>query len=122
MARKKRTVESAQPVVSDVPKLPALTQEELLRLRLASTDRRLAQQEQRSGQLEREVLLARIDPQRQLAALDNKVVTARSREMSLAKEYEEVLERASARLGIDLKKGVTVNAETGEVTRHEKQE
>jgi hypothetical protein len=121
MARKKRTVEPA-PVVPDVPKLPALTQEELLRLRLSSAEQKLAVQEAHSAQLEREVLISQIDPQRRLAALEARMAGARARAAEFSREYTQTLERAGERLGINLKQGVTVNAETGEVTRHDKQE
>jgi len=121
MARRKRTVEAA-PEVSDVPKLPALTQEELLRLRLASAEQKLASQEAHSSHLEREMLLTQIDPNKRLAALEARMAAARNRAMESAKIYAQVLDNASARLGINLKQGVTVNVETGEVTRHEKQE
>jgi hypothetical protein len=119
MARKKRTVEEAA-VVSDVPKLPALTQEELFRLRFLSAEERLAGQEARSVRLEREVYLSRIDPQRQLAAMEAKLQECSKREAEMRREYAEALKKAADRLGFDLSNGVTVNVETGEVTRHQK--
>jgi len=121
MARRKRTVEPAS-AVSDVPKLPALTQEELLRLRFLSAEQRLAAQEARTIRLEREAYLSRIDPQRHLAVMESRVTECVKREGEMHREYLAALGAAATRLGIDLGSGVTINVETGEVTRHEKKQ
>lgn len=121
MPRKKRTVAPA-PVVPDVPKLPALTQEELLRLRLLDTEARLAAQEGQNTLHERAALLAKIDPQGRLAAIEAKRVSCGERERNARLGYKEALEAASKRLGIDLASGCAIDPQTGTVIQHEKKE
>lgn len=120
MPRKKRTVQP-EPVVSDGPKLPALTQEELLRLRLLDMEAKLAQQEAMNTAYERQVLLSKIDPQGRLAANDARRSSCVERERVSRASYKEVLDAASKRLGIDLSAGCAIDPQTGTIIQHETQ-
>lgn len=115
MARKKR-VAAPEPTV---PVLPALTQEELLRLRLLDTEARLAQQEGLNSLHERATLIAKIDPQGRLAAIEAKRMSCGEREKAARHGYKEALEQASKRLGIDLSAGCAIDPQTGTIIQHE---
>lgn len=121
MSKKKRTV-SAEPKGADVPALPALTQEELLRLRLLDMEAKLSQQEARNFSLERQQYLAKIDPQGHLNAIDTKRVQCVERERAVRQQYKAVLDAASKRIGIDLSSGCAIDPETGTIIQHEKKE
>jgi hypothetical protein len=119
MPRKKRTV-APGPVVSDVPQLPTLTQEELLRLRLLSTEEKLAAQEARLAVMERNAFLARVDPKNVLGGFEAKIQREARAQVEAKKAYDEHLARVSARLGIDLKAGYLIDPETGAAAQVEK--
>ena len=119
MPRKKRIV-APEPVVSDKPELPRLTQEEVLRLRLLDTEARLASQEARSTVFERQAYLAHIDPQGRLAQIEAQIKLCFTRESESRKNYTDLLQAASKRLGLDLSSGCTLDPETGTVTVIEK--
>lgn len=121
MAKKQRKV-SGKSVVSAVPERPTLTQEEILRLRLFSAELKLAAQEGLTANMERQALLAKIDPQGRLAQIDARRSTAAERERQAKAEYSATLASASKRLNIDLGSGCTLDPETGTVTVLEKQE
>ena len=117
MAKKKAKV-TAKPVV-DAPALPALTQEEMLRLRLFDAEAKLAQQEARSCVMERQALLAKIDPNGLLLAIDTKRQGVLEQERAVRQKYREALAAASSRIGIDLSNGCAIDPETGTIIQHE---
>ena len=121
MAKKQRKV-SSKSAVTDVPVRPTLTQEEILRLRLFSTELKLAAQEGLTANMERQALLAKIDPQGRLAQIDARRNTAMDRERQAKADYSATLASASKRLNLDLGSGCTIDPETGTVTVLEKQE
>jgi hypothetical protein len=121
MAKKQRKV-SGKAVVSEVPERPSLTQEEILKLRLFSAELKLASQEGLTAGMERQALLAKIDPQGRLAQIDARRSSAAERERQSRTQYTAILEAASKRLNIDLGSGCTIDPETGTVTVLEKQE
>jgi hypothetical protein len=121
MAKKQRKV-SGKAVVSEVPERPSLTQEEILKLRLFSAELKLASQEGLTAGMERQALLAKIDPQGRLAQIDARRSSAAEHERQSRTQYTAILEAASKRLNIDLGSGCTIDPETGTVTVLEKQE
>lgn len=121
MAKKQRKV-SSKASGSVIPERPSLTQEEILRLRLFSTELKLAAQEGLTANMERQALLAKIDPQGRLNQIDAHRSTAAERERQARASYKETLDAASKRLNLDLGSGCTIDPETGTVTVLEKQE
>lgn len=121
MPRKKRTV-APEPVVSEKPELPMLTQEEILRLRLLDAESRLAAQEARNTGFERQAYLARVDPQGRIAQMDSEIRDSFAREAESRRNYQALLDSAGKRLGLDLRAGCTIDPETGTVTVLEKKE
>lgn len=121
MAKKQRKV-SAKAAVSDVPERPTLTQEEILKLRLFSAELKLAGQEGLTAGMERQALLAKIDPQGRIAQIEARRNVAAEREEQARLQYRATLEAASKRLNLDLGSGCTIDPETGTVTVLEKQE
>lgn len=99
--------------------LPKLSQEELLRLRLADAESKLAVQEVRTATLERAALLAKIDPEGRLAAFDQVIARAHERGAAARATYTAAIASASKRLGFDLAQGCTLDPETGTVLRVE---
>lgn len=120
MAKKKAKV-APKPVV-DAPALPALTQEELLRLRLYDMEAKLAQQEARSCMMERQAIIAKIDPNGLLQAIDAKRQALVEHERGIRQNYRDALAAASSRIGIDLSNGCAIDPDTGTIIRHEKKE
>lgn len=121
MAAKKRKVGTASKV-SDVPELPTLTQEEVLKLRLFDMEAKLAQQELKSVAVERQIFLAKVDPQNRLGVFDNQRAQCADRERQARGNYKEVIEAASKRLGFDIGAGCSIDPDTGTIIQLEKKE
>lgn len=121
MPRKKRTVPPKQ-AVSDVPELPSLTQEEVLRLRLFLAEAKIAETEGKALRLEREAYLNRVDPQRRLHAFDVQLAMCNDREVGAKKAQAELLQKVGERLKLDITTGYTIEPESGQLVQHEKKE
>ena len=102
--------------------LPALTQEELLRLRLASAEKNLALQEARTVSLERSAYVAKIDPAGRLAAMDTHMQELHRHASASDAQYKHLVAQVSARVGFDIGAGCTIDTETGKIIQHEKKE
>ena len=119
MPRKKRTVAPKQEV-SEVPELPSLTQEEVLRLRLFLAESKLAETEGKALRLEKEAFIAKIDPQRRLHALDIQIANCVEREVGSKKAQADLLKKVGERLKLDITEGYTIEPESGQLVQHEK--
>jgi len=108
--------------VSDVPELPALTQEEVLKLRLFDMEAKLAQQEAKAVAVERQSFLAKVDPQNRLGVFENQRAQCVDRERQARASYKAAIEAASKRLGFDIGAGCSIDPETGTIIQHEKKE
>ena len=117
MARKTRKAS-----ISNVPELPRLTQDELLRLQLLSAQQRLAAAEAKNVRVERVAYLQTIDPHGQLGKFDQQLVELTNAEGMARASYERLLAQIEERLGIKLAQGCTIDPTTGAITRLEKQE
>jgi hypothetical protein len=104
------------------PVLPALTQEELLRLRLASAEKNLALQEARAVVLERQAYVAKIDPTGRLLAMDSRAQELHRHASTCDEQYKGLIAKVSKRVGFDIGAGCTIDTETGTIIQHEKKE
>ena len=102
--------------------LPKLSQEELLKLRLLDAQAKIAAQDANMAMMEKVALLNKLDPEGLLRACDLRFARSRENEGNVRKEYQDVLAKISARLGVDLAIGCTIDPETGTVIQHEKKE
>lgn len=96
MARKKKLK------LEEFPVTLALSQEELMQLRLYEAEAKLAKSEGRLRAMERAIFLSKVDPEGRLTALDGAAIELARQESRATGRYNEVFSRAGARLGIDL--------------------
>lgn len=121
MAAKRTPKKKKAPVTPDAD-LPKLTQEELLRLRLADAEAKLAVQEARTVALELSVLRKQLDPDGRMLACEQAISQANERGAAARATYTACIAAASKRLGFDLAQGCTLDPETGTIIQHQKKE
>ena len=121
-AKKKSNTKIKSAPLSPEAALPALTQEELLRLRLASAEKNLALQEARTVSLERTAYVTKIDPAGRLAAMDTHMQELHRHAAASDAQYKNLVAQVSARVGFDIGAGCTIDTETGKIIQHEKKE
>lgn len=105
-----------------IPELPRLTQDELLRAQLLSTQQRLAAAEAKNVRAERLAYIQKIDPRGQLAQFEQQLVELGNAEGQARAGYERALAQIEARIGFSISQGCTIDPTTGAITRLEKQE
>ncbi len=117
MPRKKRTLAPEVSAVPELPQLPTLTQEELLRLRLLSAEERLSTRDAQILAWERNAYLAKIDPKGVLESFSVRIQKAAELSAESSREYTKHLDAVGARLGINLREGYLIDPDTGVATR-----
>jgi len=95
----------------------ALTQEELLRIRLFDANVRLARQESTMALANKAAILAKIDPEGLVAAEEARVGRARSMEASSLADYHAALHSAAARLDLKTLEGYGIDPVSGILTK-----
>jgi hypothetical protein len=100
-------VDAVQPEMAAAPSAPPappmLTQEELFKIKLYQVEAQRAAAEAETARMRKKWILALIDPKGTVAAEEERVEKWKNEARTFYSRYELVKERASKRLGIDLK-------------------